>query len=67
LEEVYSSRTHSKKGNVMKRVKNFLKVGLVLVILLASAANASGTLSSGSSVKTPKAPTGTLSKPGWGG
>jgi hypothetical protein len=50
----------------MKHVKNFLKVGLVLAVLLVSAANASGTLSSGSgSTKTPSSTT--LSKPGWGG
>jgi hypothetical protein len=50
----------------MKNVKNFLKVGLVLVVLLVSAAHAGGTLSPSSS-STKGQPTNTLSKPGWGG
>jgi hypothetical protein len=50
----------------MKRVKNFLKVGLVLAVLLVSAANASGLVSKVSSSST-KPPMNTLSKPGWGG
>jgi uncharacterized protein YraI len=51
----------------MKRVKNFLKVGLVLAVLLVSAANASGTTtSSGSTVKPQPGPTTTYSKSGWG-
>jgi hypothetical protein len=50
----------------MKYVKNFLKVGLVLAVLLVSAANAGGTLSSGSGTTKTQPPT-TYSKGGWGG
>ena len=64
--EEFSSKTlyRTRKENVMKYIKNFLKVALVLTVLFVSAANASGTTtttSSGSKSTT------TLGKGGWGG
>ena len=51
----------------MKHVRNFVKEGLVLAVLLVSAANAAVTQSSGSVTGTKAPPSNTLSKPGWGG
>jgi uncharacterized protein YraI len=68
VEEFFFQDSFYKKGNVMKYVKNFLKVGLVLAVLLVSAANAGGTTSSsGSTVRPTSGPATTYSKSGWGG
>jgi hypothetical protein len=66
--EEFSSKTlyRTRKENVVKYIKNFLKVGLVLTVLFVSAANAGGTTttSSGSSARPPATDS---AKGGWGG